>query len=244
MSYLDKFLDVVQSQVGYKESGKNQTKYSKYFDTEAWQFFNTKKQGAEWCSIFIHWCMCQILDPKKVRSLLGEPSDPSKNCGAGVKYLWEYVKAKKLTVKSPKEGDIIFFNSFGHVGVVENVDSKVYTIEGNKSNQVKRCTYSKGSTKICGYARIKWPAEAKEDPKETVELKPDIPPIPATSFNKKYNSQFTVKESAPLLNLRPTICYTMIPKGASVRCYGFFTGDFLYVKFKDYEGYINRRYLE
>ena len=49
--YKSKVIELAQSQIGYKESGTNITKYATYFDTTAWQFLNTKKQGAEWCSL-------------------------------------------------------------------------------------------------------------------------------------------------------------------------------------------------
>ena len=155
----DAVIKTAVSQIGYKETGTNKTKYATYFDTTVWQFFNTKKQGAEWCSLFVHWCLCQVIDPAKVRKALGEP-EPKNNCGAGVPYLYNYMKAKKLIVKSPQPGDIIFFNTktykCGHVGMVEKVDSQIHTIEGNKSNQVKRCTYPKTSVSIYGYARVDW----------------------------------------------------------------------------------------
>lgn len=160
------------SQIGYKETGTNKTKYAEYFDKTAWQFFNTKKQGAEWCSLFVHWCLCQVITPDKVRKALGEP-EPKNNCGAGVPYLYNYMKAKKLIVKTPQTGDIIFFNTkthkCGHVGIVEKVDSQVHTIEGNKSNMVKRCTYPKTSVSVYGYARVDWsqfPDPEPDPPKE------------------------------------------------------------------------------
>ena len=48
----EKILDLARSQIGYSEESGNRTKYAKYFDTEAWQWFNTKKQGTEWCAIW------------------------------------------------------------------------------------------------------------------------------------------------------------------------------------------------
>lgn len=236
-----KVLLTAKSQIGYKETGKNDTKYAKYFDTTAWQFFNTKKQGAEWCSIFVHWCLCQNIAPDKVRKILGEPA-AKNNCAAGVKYFYEYMKSKKLIVKTPQAGDIIFLNSFGHVGIVESVDDKIHTIEGNKGDAVKRCTYTKTSSKISAYGRPDY---------KSVEIKAETPapvkvasPVPAASFNKIFNKEYHTTKAVPLLNLRKpsqTICE--IPAGAAVRCYGFFTSSFLYVVYKGKEGYINVNYL-
>ena len=241
LNIVNKVLTTAKSQLGYKETGKNNTKYAKYFDTTAWQFFNTKKQGAEWCSIFVHWCLCQNISPDKVRKILGEPA-AKNNCAAGVKYFYEYMKSKKLIVKTPQAGDIIFLNSFGHVGIVESVDDKIHTIEGNKGDAVKRCTYTKSSSKISAYGRPDY---------KSVEIKAETPapakvasPVPAASFNKIFNKEYHTTKAVPLLNLRKpsqTICD--IPAGAALRCYGFFTSSFLYVVYKGKEGYVNVNYL-
>ena len=241
LNIVNKVLTTAKGQIGYKETGKNNTKYAKYFDTTAWQFFNTKKQGAEWCSIFVHWCLCQNIAPDKVRKILGEPA-AKNNCAAGVKYFYEYMKSKKLIVKTPQAGDIIFLNSFGHVGIVESVDDKIHTIEGNKGDAVKRCTYTKSSSKISAYGRPDY---------KSVEIKAETPapvkvlsPVPAASFNKIFNKEYHTTKAVPLLNIRKpsqTICE--IPAGAAVRCYGFFTSSFLYVVYKGKEGYINVNYL-
>lgn len=243
MTTSEKVIEIAQSQVGYKETGNNQTKYSKFFDTDAWQYFNTKKQGADWCAIFVHWCVYQVAGKKLTAKLFGEPA-PKNNCSAGVKYFYEYMKAAKLIVTKPQKGDVIFLNSFGHVGLVESVDSKkVYTIEGNASNAVKRRSYTLTSSKISAYGRPKYSLvvneEASQKPEEKIQA-----PVPAGSFNKKYNSQFKTTAEASMINLRPknqVIC--KIPKGGVVRCYGFFSGDYLYCVYKSHEGYIYRGLL-
>jgi len=62
----------------------------------------------------------------------------------------------------PKRNDIIFFNNRGdsdagkgwHVGIVEKTDGRrIFTIEGNLSNMVKRASHAVGDTSIVGYAR-------------------------------------------------------------------------------------------
>ena len=58
---------------------------------------------------------------------------------------------------TPKPGDAILFDWQGdgtddHIGIVEKVENgKVYTIEGNSSDSVKRNVYPLGSSKIDGY---------------------------------------------------------------------------------------------
>lgn len=245
LNIVEKVLDTAKSQVGYKETGTNNTKYSKFFDTTAWQFFNTKKQGAEWCSIFIHWCLCQNIPYDKVRKILGEPT-PKNNCAAGVKYFYEYMKSKKLIIKDPAPGDIIFLNSFKHVGIIESIDDKIHTIEGNKGNAVKRCTYTKMSSKISAYGRPDYKSvEIKEDkPKTDKPAEVIKSAVPAASFNKIFNKTYHTTKAIPLTNRRtPNQTITTIPAGAAVRCYGFFTSSFLYVTYGGKEGYVNVNYL-
>lgn len=186
----DKVINLAQRQADmhYQENplGSNKTKYGVYFDTPKpkggpYPWFNGKKNGYPWCSVFICWLFCQaeIIGYERARTFLGCPK-PADNCAAGVPYLWQYLKARKWQVdkKSGLPGDIIFFNTSsakcGHVGIIEKVDdSKYYTIEGNKSNQVKRCSYSKTSSSIYGLMRPAW---SEIDPKE--EVKPEPMPIP------------------------------------------------------------------
>ena len=160
MATVNEFVTTAQHQIGYKESGTNITKYSEDFDTKYWQFFNTKKQGAEWCSIFVHWCAVKTIGKDKTLKFFGET--PKTNAAAGVGYFWDYLKAKgyKSSAANAKMGDIIFFKNtkgISHVGIVEKVDSKnIISIEGNKSNSVKRCTHSKTSSTIYGVMSPTW----------------------------------------------------------------------------------------
>lgn len=170
-------VNLAASQVGYKEKKGNITKYGEFFDTRppkgAWQFFNGKKNGVDWCSIFVHWLLCKcecgesttISQLEKIRKNMGEPADGSKNCAAGVLYFWRYLdyKNREIRKKDGQPGDIIFFNTSkkpGHVGIIERVTStRYYTIEGNASNMVKRKSYLKSSSKIYGIARYPYDEE-------------------------------------------------------------------------------------
>lgn len=158
----EKILELAQSQLGYTEESGNKTKYARYFDTDAWQWFNTKKQGAEWCAIFICWLFCQVMGPDPARSFLGCPA-PKNNCAAGVKYLNQYMTAKgyKVDKKSGQPGDVIFLNSNKHVGIIEKIeDGKYITIEGNKSNKVARGSYKIGASTVYAVCRPAYPNEA------------------------------------------------------------------------------------
>ena len=88
----------------------------------------------------------------------------SDNCAAGCMFALRYYKAKgALYYKNPKAGDQIFFGSSDskvtHTGLVIAVNgNKVTTIEGNKSNMVKQCTYdlSAKSSKVWAFGRPRY----------------------------------------------------------------------------------------
>lgn len=179
----EKILDLARSQLGYGEESGNRTKYSKYFDMEVWQWFNTKKQGTEWCAIFICWLFCQVMGPEAALVFLGCPS-PKNNCAAGVKYLWSYMKAKgyKVDKKTGQPGDIIFLNSNKHVGIIDEVrDGKYITIEGNKGNKVAGGSYGISSSTVYGICRPAYPA--------TSSAQAPSNPAPAHSNNSGYSDQ-------------------------------------------------------
>ena len=190
----DKVINLAQRQIGTKESpvGSNRTKYGVYFDTPKskggpYPWFNGKKNGVPWCSLWICWLFCQneILGYEKARTFLGCPK-PADNCAAGVPYLWEYLKALGWQVdkKAGQMGDIIFFGSLSHVGIIEKVDANnYYTIEGNKDNQVKRCTYSRGNSYIYGIMR---PEYESMDPKPEPEPTPEPTPEPVVTVLDDY----------------------------------------------------------
>ena len=68
-----------------------------------------------------------------------------------------------LSVKNPKPGDLIFLrslkniqaNDLNHVGLVEKIDGKrVFTVEGNSSNAVRRREYDLTNQRIAFFAEI------------------------------------------------------------------------------------------
>lgn len=178
-------LALLANQVDYKETGTNITKYNRYFDVEAWQFFNTKKQGAQWCATFVIWAFVQVLLPifggsfAKIRDWFGMPK-PALNEAAGCKQFWTYMNNKgwQVAKSAGRVGDIIFFGDCGHVGIIIGVDSKnYYTEEGNKKDKVSKCTYSKSDKYIYGIMHPDWAAIEKLLPKDP-EPQPAPEPAP------------------------------------------------------------------
>lgn len=139
---LSKFVSVAAGEIGYHETGDNNTKYG------AWYGMN----GQPWCAMFVSWCANQagILNsvvPKYASCALGYEAYNNKG-----KY------RTRGTGYVPKAGDvIIFYNTkysapFYHTGIVESVSSgNVNTIEGNSSDAVRRRSYSLSYGDIHGY---------------------------------------------------------------------------------------------
>lgn len=169
----DKLISVARGEIGYREKATNSqlddktansgsgnyNKYSRYIDVNYPNWMNGPKNGYSWCAMFVCWCFLQAFGYDKARELLCMPEHSlGASCTAGANYF----NSKGQFYKSgPKPGDTIYFgsslNDCDHIGIVERVDnSKVYTIEGNADNQVKRCTYSLNSGRIVGYGRPKY----------------------------------------------------------------------------------------
>ena len=115
----------------------------------SWYGFGSR---VEWCAIFASWCanQCGYIDAGIVPKFAG--------CGVGVQ--WFQNRGQWLPGSAaPEPGMLIFFQWYGsdssiadHVGIVESVaDGRVYTIEGNSGDQVRRNSYPVGFGEIKGY---------------------------------------------------------------------------------------------
>lgn len=115
----------------------------------SWYGFGSR---VEWCAIFASWCanQCGYIDAGIVPKFAG--------CGVGVQ--WFQNRGQWLSGSAtPEPGMLIFFQWYGsdssiadHVGIVESVaDGRVYTIEGNSGDQVRRNSYPVGFGEIKGY---------------------------------------------------------------------------------------------
>lgn len=168
---INKVIQVAFNELGYKEQGKNITKYAKDFDTKWPTFYNTKKQGAEWCDIFYDWCMVTAFGEDIARQMVYQPV---KSAGAGCKYSAQYYKQNNAFYSTPKLGDQIFFyvgGEINHTGRVVSINNtQVITVEGNCDNKVKQCYHDKKSSSIAGYGRPNWSLVADKKEGETVNI--------------------------------------------------------------------------
>lgn len=170
------FLNIVKAEIGYKEKATNSnldsktgnagnanwTKYAR--DLYNAGYYQSSKNGLSWDDVFVDWCVyklvCNVtgLSGSSVRAKANELIcvDANQLAGANCSSSLNYYKSKNRFGNLPVAGAQIFFSSNGgaiiRTGVVIRYDdNKVYTVEGNVSNQVKECSYSRNSSNIAGY---------------------------------------------------------------------------------------------
>jgi hypothetical protein len=190
---INRLIATANAEVGYKETGNNITKFSAFFDKKHPDFYNTKKQGAAWCDIFVDYCFVSTFGEEQALDMLCQPK---KSAGAGCKFSAQYYKKAGRFFDKPEVGDQIFFyvgGEINHTGIVVGVDDKkVYTVEGNSGNAVKAHSYNKdGNKKIAGYGRPRW----KEEPSSMADTAP-TKPTPSTSQKPQNPTKLSEEEIA------------------------------------------------
>lgn len=189
MKATQKLIATAQAEVGYLEKATNAnldsktanaghanyTKYARDLD-KIGTVYNGKKNGFDWCDIFVDWCFIQTFGLNTAMALLCQPE---KGLGAGCTYSARYFKKKGQFHKSgPQPGDQIFFSKDGgntcyHTGIVVKVSGgRVYTIEGNTSSAagvvanggcVREKSYTLTYNQIGGYGRPDYTIIEEED---------------------------------------------------------------------------------
>lgn len=145
-------------------------------------FYNGKKNGYDWCDVFVDWCFVTTFGRELGQKLLGQPD---RSLGAGAGYSLNYYKKNgrffaSPSILTPKPGDQIFFGdsqSTWHTGIVAKVEGGyVHTIEGNAGNPsaVRAGRYVIGGKNIKGYGRPDWslvPRETPDEPEKEGKMK-------------------------------------------------------------------------
>lgn len=197
--YAKKVVETAMLEIGYKESGTNITKYASYFDKNYPDFYNTKKQGAEWCDIFVDYCI--LVNSADMNEALYVTCQPSKSCGAGCSFSYDYYKKQGRVGNDPQIGAQIFFGTGKkptHTGIVVDVyGDSVVTVEGNSDNMVKRHTYKKSSSRIFGYGYPRYTEDATQPAPA-----PDPQPQPAPEPTPAPSNEYKVKTNGSKLRLR------------------------------------------
>lgn len=144
---VDVLMSIASAEVGYHEGANNKNKYGD--ELHKIQPRNMDA-SAPWCDAFADWTVLKMCEA------FGYGADMAREvlCGDFDDYTYASINLYKRQGRwaiSPARGYQIFFGGSGHTGWVESVDSKIHTIEGNKSDQVMRCTYALNDSRIIGY---------------------------------------------------------------------------------------------
>ena len=120
-----------------------------------WSYLGYKSH-VKWCSEFVTWNVFHTeANGVKLSSYLNKKC---KSAGCWANYCKNHSNTKYHNVNgySPKEGDLVFFsyrgNGVSHIGIVRSSDnSKVYTIEGNVNDKVRKRAISLNNNHLYGY---------------------------------------------------------------------------------------------
>ena len=196
---VNRLLAIARKEIGYHEKNSasglddpqanagsgNWTKYARDLD-RILNFYNTAKQGAMWCDVFVDWCFVAAFGPEVGRKMIFQPLG---SAGAGCSFsLSYYQQAGHFHPGNPAPGDQIFYTyaagEISHTGIVEKVDGgSVTTIEGNTSDGVGRRSYNLGDGRIAGYGTPDWSLVSSVSTPDTggQETAPAPQPVPAPS---------------------------------------------------------------
>lgn len=141
-------------QVGYKAEKGKHNKYAKWIDNHYPTFYNGKKDGYDWCDVFVDFCV--LWNAKNAKDAEYVLCQPARSCGAGCKWSYGYYKQHHRNNSIPHYGDQIFLNTKAgkccHTGIVYKVDDKyVYYVAGNEANSVKKHKILKTSKSIYAF---------------------------------------------------------------------------------------------
>lgn len=146
----DRIISIAASQLGIGEDANGVSKYGLWYQNniDSSCYF----ASSPWCAMFVTWCANQA----------GVSSDiitPYAYCGYGIQYFKDKgVWHDRSSGYVPKKGDVIFFGTDRHTGLVEySQNGYVYTIEGNSTNSsVARKSYDLNWSDINGYGSPKY----------------------------------------------------------------------------------------
>lgn len=226
MTAQERLIATAEEQVGYTGKKSNAqlddpkantpglyTKFARDLDALG-DFYNGRKNGFDWCDVFVDWCFVHTFGRKLAQYLLCQPD---KSLGAGTGYSLNYYKQKGRLFTAPQPADQIFFgdaSSTWHTGIVTAVSGGyVYTIEGNAGNPsaVRSCKYALTYKAIKGYGRPDWtlvPDEKEDDDMVYYKKMADVPSYYQAAV-KKAVDKGALNGTGDGLNLSEDLCRTL-----------------------------------
>lgn len=237
MTAIEKVIAIAKNEIGYLEKAntnnldsktgnagnKNYTKYARDL-ANLTDWYNFNKQGYEWCTQFVDWCLVSAFGKELARKMKNLPTySLAASCTQTVKYY----KSFNAFSKTPKVGAQIFFgkseNDCEHTGLVVKVTSdRVYTIEGNTSGAsgviangggVCEKNYSRNSSYIVGYGMPKYELYVEqEDEDDMVRYKTlnEIPSAYRPTIAKLIEAGVIGGKTSNDLDLSEDMCRCMV----------------------------------
>lgn len=227
MTPQERLIATVEDQVGYlgkrsnaqldepkANAGGKFNKYARDLDALG-DFYNGKKNGYDWCDVFVDWCFVHTFGRELAQKLLCQPD---RSLGAGTGYSLNYFKQKGRLFSSPEPGDQIFFGdsrSTWHTGIVNRVEGGfVHTTEGNAGNPsaVRLCKYRVGAKSIKGYGRPDWaivPNEEEDEEMVYYKTLDDVPGYYRAAVDKAVDAGALNGTGNGDLNVSEDLCRTL-----------------------------------
>ncbi|MFI6498689.1 CHAP domain-containing protein [Nonomuraea typhae] len=180
---MKKFIDLLESELGYKEKADDYTKFGDWYGKNI--EFDADYSSAPWCDMYLSWAAAKL----GYEDFVGQ-------------FAWTVAHAKWFKEqdawgKTPKVGALVFYDWKGgddvdgidHVGIVTRVEGNtIYTIEGNIDGGLAK-RKERDTSKVVGYgypdkikARLEREAaqqKAEEETKASTGLPTDADASPA-----------------------------------------------------------------
>lgn len=211
---IKKVLDIAKSYIGYLEKASKQdlddpkANIGKGNFTKFARDFFPELQGLEWCCMFVYSCFAYAFNPIMAQNILS--GTKTAKCSV----LQNAMMKNNKIVKTPEEGDLVFFQnkngSICHIGIISNVSgNRIETIEGNTSagnnvvvesgGGVYRKYYDLSNARIHSFGRPTWDYVSKQE-SQNEDKKLGTAHINATDVNIRsgpglnYEKLFQVKK--------------------------------------------------
>ena len=165
-SVKEKIIATAENEMDYHEKKNGSSLYDKYenagennytkFTYELTKYANASNiyYPSAWCDAFFDWCMYKTFGSSKAQELIcGVFNGYTPSSSSYYKKMNQWYTTDTI----PQVGDQIFFKNsvrICHTGIVIKVtNNRVYTLEGNANDAVRKRSYAFGDDYLAGYGR-------------------------------------------------------------------------------------------